>query len=365
MIKSIKLTDLNNKKGTINLKFNDDINILTGKNGSGKTTIMKTLWYLISGNIERVAKEIKFDSIELLTSTFFLTIKSQNKTHTFILYNNKQKDKKLFEISTHISNVNIDDLNHMTCKLLDKSVFFPTFRRMEGGYSIEDVDDRLKRKSKFQSTLHGHADLLSVYNHKFVSSISTEDIKIILSNKYAEASEFVDKSSKDLAMKITKKINKYKPDTYKKDVELEMGRTILNQIKEEVKKFEDHRSKVFNSIDILSKLIKDIFEYDGIKLSEHLVLGTEKNSIDSDLLSAGEKQMLSFLTYNLFYNDCPFFIDEPELSLHVDWQRLLIPILRKQHTTNQMIISTHSPFIYTQYNDKEICINNDKGYSNE
>ena len=39
----------------------------------------------------------------------------------------------------------------------------------------------------------------------------------------------------------------------------------------------------------------------------------------------GEKQMLSFLCYNAFANQTCIFIDEPEISLHVDWQRILFP----------------------------------------
>ena len=59
-------------------------------------------------------------------------------------------------------------------------------------------------------------------------------------------------------------------------------------------------------------------------------------------------------------NSC-FFIDEPEISLHADWQRKFIPLLTDQSPTNQFFISTHSPFIYSLYTDKEIEISTDKG----
>ncbi len=92
-----------------------------------------------------------------------------------------------------------------------------------------------------------------------------------------------------------------------------------------------------------------------------LSLGNSKQGINSSLLSAGEKQMLSFLVYNAFYEDTIFIIDEPEINLHVDWQRQLLPALLKQGTTNQFIVATHSPFIYGNYPDKEIQLHNDKG----
>ena len=71
--------------------------------------------------------------------------------------------------------------------------------------------------------------------------------------------------------------------------------------------------------------------------------------------------MLSFLCYNTFSKNKVIFIDEPELSLHPDWQRLLVPTLLKQGNNNQFFIATHSPFIYTKYPDKEIMISSDKG----
>jgi predicted ATPase len=75
--------------------------------------------------------------------------------------------------------------------------------------------------------------------------------------------------------------------------------------------------------------------------------------------------MLSFIAYNAFYRDAVFFIDEPELSLHVDWQRQLFPTLMSQEASNQFIIATHSPFIYSKYPDKEILIDAHRGDSGE
>ncbi len=66
MIKSLKVTGLNQGL-SFDLNFHEDINIITGRNGSGKTTVLKLLWYAISGNIERIFEEIKFESFEVVT----------------------------------------------------------------------------------------------------------------------------------------------------------------------------------------------------------------------------------------------------------------------------------------------------------
>ncbi len=54
-------------------------------------------------------------------------------------------------------------------------------------------------------------------------------------------------------------------------------------------------------------------------------------------------------------------IDEPELSLHVDWQRQLFAILIGQEASNQFVVATHSPFIYSKYPDKEIQLDAERG----
>jgi hypothetical protein len=51
MIKSIEIKGLPNKWDH-NITFYDDISLLTGRNGAGKTAVVKLAWYLISGNIE-------------------------------------------------------------------------------------------------------------------------------------------------------------------------------------------------------------------------------------------------------------------------------------------------------------------------
>ena len=119
------------------------------------------------------------------------------------------------------------------------------------------------------------------------------------------------------------------------------------------------------SIDAVSKLIEKLFNHSGISFGRRLSFGDKAEAIYSDELSAGEKQMLSFICYNAFYDNTIFFIDEPELSLHVDWQRQLYPILKSQNKNNQFIFATHSPFIYGKFPDKEIMINIDKGFLEE
>ena len=60
-----------------------------------------------------------------------------------------------------------------------------------------------------------------------------------------------------------------------------------------------------------------------------------------------------FCATNAFSEVKYIFIDEPELSLHPDWQRLLIPLLEYQGTEKQFFIASHSPYIGMKYEDNE------------
>jgi len=128
----------------------------------------------------------------------------------------------------------------------------------------------------------------------------------------------------------------------------------IENIRKKATEYGDRQEALLQPFTTLSKFIATVFADKGITISGGLVLGVGKEKIPSDLLSAGEKQILSFLVYNAFFDSVPIFIDEPEMSLHVDWQRILFPTLLEQKTNNQFIVATHSPFIYSKYQDKEM-----------
>lgn len=62
-------------------------------------------------------------------------------------------------------------------------------------------------------------------------------------------------------------------------------------------------------------------------------------------LSSGEKQMLVILLTVLVEDKKHYalLMDEPEISLHIEWQQQLINIIRELNPNVQIILSTHSP----------------------
>ncbi len=64
-------------------------------------------------------------------------------------------------------------------------------------------------------------------------------------------------------------------------------------------------------------------------------------------LSSGEKQMLAILLTVLVEDNEPtvLFMDEPEVSLHIEWQKRLIDLCLELNPQVQIILTTHSPAV--------------------
>ena len=377
MIRRLKVKGLNNRIDS-ELEFNEDLNIITGKNGSGKTTLLKLLWYLISGNLERIFPEIPFQSVSIEADEFFLSITQGDSDEISLVWKFPgEEEGKTTRPLEQLDRI-LDRLNRQIARAIGTSLFFPTFRRIEGGFSgrgtvsvsdspfiadFERFPSRRPRRrianratDRLQEAMAELSTVLSVYEHKFIASISTHDIVELLTEKYAAISQRTNTLHIDLSKEITQKISATK--------EQEEAILLLDGIQERVREVAEERDELLRPFSVLDKRIPEIFHYDGIRVTPGIVLGEEneeKEAIASDKLSAGEKQMLSFLCYNTFSEKTAIFIDEPELSLHVDWQRLLLPTLLEQGTENQFFIATHSPFIYSKYPDKEILLGDDRG----
>jgi ABC-type glutathione transport system ATPase component len=64
-------------------------------------------------------------------------------------------------------------------------------------------------------------------------------------------------------------------------------------------------------------------------------------------LSSGEKQILIILLTVLVEDNQPYvlFMDEPEVSLHMEWQKRLVDLCIELNPNVQIILTTHSPAI--------------------
>lgn len=68
-------------------------------------------------------------------------------------------------------------------------------------------------------------------------------------------------------------------------------------------------------------------------------------------LSSGEKHLIIFLIETALNADNTyiFLADEPELSLHVEWQEMLVPAILELSPKVQILFATHSPDVVNKY----------------
>jgi predicted ATP-dependent endonuclease of OLD family len=82
--------------------------------------------------------------------------------------------------------------------------------------------------------------------------------------------------------------------------------------------------------------------------TNHLIFVDEGEMIPLYKLSSGEKQLLLILFRVFLMEDQPYILlmDEPEISLHIEWQYKLFEEIRRLNTNCQIITSTHSPSLF-------------------
>jgi predicted ATPase len=371
-LKKVIIKGLNNKVDC-NSEFHNDINVVTGINGCGKTTLLKILWYAISGNIERLVSDISFESFYLETSHFCLSLFNDDGIQWQHIANGI-KQNGFINLGEYNSANEIEVLKSLIIKDRTASLFFPTFRRIEGAYLktianirsmgmtekiLSDILDKPidAFSIKIQDDFEKLSDTLTSLEHKFICSVSTHDLGYLLRLHHAKTTEKIDEYSRALNKSLISNLENIKSGIEdSKDESL----AIVSKLQQEVADVDNKRDELLQPFKVLSELVTKVMRYKGVKLDD-FTIGESDDAIDSRMLSAGEQQMLSFLCYNAFYEDSIIFIDEPELSLHADWQRRLFPNLMKQQSSNQFVVATHSPFIYSKYEDKEIVLSEEKG----
>lgn len=101
---------------------------------------------------------------------------------------------------------------------------------------------------------------------------------------------------------------------------------------------------------LFQDMIDDLFKETGKKIvrTENEIKFSQLGELlEPYQLSSGEKQMLAILLTVLVEDNKPYvlFMDEPEVSLHFEWQKRLIELVMKLNPNVQLIMTTHSPAV--------------------
>jgi predicted ATP-dependent endonuclease of OLD family len=132
---------------------------------------------------------------------------------------------------------------------------------------------------------------------------------------------------------------------------------VLQRVVERIDALEDQIARAMEARTKLQSLVERLFSG-----NKRLVLGDTsvevhaKNDVKIGLqsLSSGEKHILRILFEALRAGPSSLIIDEPEISLHIDWQRELIKALRELNPKCQLIVATHSPEVMAEIDNSKI-----------
>ncbi|MGY4293091.1 ABC-type cobalamin/Fe3+-siderophores transport system ATPase subunit [Bradyrhizobium sp. i1.4.4] len=140
--------------------------------------------------------------------------------------------------------------------------------------------------------------------------------------------------------------------------------SIIERAVDKIEVANTRENAISRPIETYTRIMNSFFEDSrkGIVLDQNTVrvrLPSGK-STDITALSSGERQIFVLITHLLFNpsmrDENILLIDEPELSLHLKWQRQFVPAIRTASPSIQMILATHSPEIIFDAEDKMISL---------
>lgn len=122
---------------------------------------------------------------------------------------------------------------------------------------------------------------------------------------------------------------------------------IYAERREEEQAIEDFANLINDYLKISGTAEKE-FVFDKQKVELQVINNFTKGSLKLGALSSGEKQIVSIFARLLLDPDKKYLIiiDEPELSLSIEWQQRFLPDIHNRSSCNQLIAVTHSPFIF-------------------
>ena len=418
----------------INQEFQEGVNVLFGKNGTGKTTLLHILANLLNGDYKRFAyTEFKTIRVQLNDETNIVVSKQRAEKDSYINVNingdlvakdlstreilEQKEAREVLELSARNYRERIPRWlgNEENTPILPVA-YFPAFRTMIEAWTSAEYKARHPKEIQFLSTSFAR-DLFG----SFVPSLnypSPIEIERELSEEIDEALVKIARADREYFGELLPSIFQVlSTDSHASESNLsEEGgsEAILEEINSLVKKLEDYplkaaptitklRSSVSSfQVDEESKRIaeqvlniyrKALREVVSVQENSFRSIETYLTSINSFLegksieislagtrlrgkasvgikfeagipktisgirraLSSGERQIVTLIYAATHMSKQQIvLIDEPEISLHVDWQRHLLQKMSDQLGERQIIVCTHSPVIGADYEDRVV-----------
>lgn len=399
----------------IECNLNDDVNIIIGANGSGKSTFLNLIEGVLQCDVPALLS-VQFKSVTLfLNSTEIKYIKltqEQGEESPVFTYSfgNKMKFKFSYFDYRRVARASyrnpvIDDIRTqlediVKISWLSVNRFNLNLERDRaenrsfGGIEVDDNMVNIKLRTLmhdlvvYRLRLGNHINQLGTKQNQEVFSLLlfNKEYDVYNPDKVQAFAQLDSKSTQTSLFKIFNQlgISSEKRDDIKEHIKAmsevvskvqNKETLILNdvfplslinrtmQLIEISKKYTAEAENIMEPVNNYIKCLQRFMEDKEFSFSDnsgelHIDIkpilskdkGRElvgKKTISYNSLSSGEKQLLILLTQTLLQENKKFvFIaDEPELSLHIDWQHKIIGAIRDLNPNAQIIVATHSPEI--------------------
>ncbi|EPI4970141.1 AAA family ATPase [Enterobacter hormaechei] len=355
-------------KGTVSeLDLNKRITILTGYNGSGKTTLLKAIHETIAIYNDTIyphkrkglAVDIYFENsykirnftlpedarqLDLNDQSFVakhvkitdkLDLAYKKLLNSLTRNNSAEKIKSKDNIKIGEDSKKNSSYNGLVIFPKDNSKKLSSILYCDELFFFSDDEDSTSKEKLEELDVYSRSNNLAKTLYILLQEFSKESI---LNEKEREKID---------AMNEIKSMLDYVPE----DRKLSLEKTIR-----ELEEKSDYKRELNDFIAI----VNSFFELTNRKIfidNEGLIsLEYKENYYKWFDFSKGEMTLLSLLLVVYLHRNenVIFLFDEPDLSLHIKWQKNLISKLAAIAPSSQFIISTHSPALIGNYNDQSV-----------
>lgn len=384
-IGGFRISGLAGRRKQVACDLNPDINVFWGLNGTGKTSLLKILHSALTADATNLVR-VPFTSAEVrvLANTDGGTVRKLSKKKASDPH---EREQALFLLANGEILPMIDDLSDAQLSLLRRATGLE-WESSPSGAPLRPLAHRYLPISRVsESRRRGSqkpvAELLdeATFDQIFAQQIqeiwrdySTQalvQIRSVQERGLAEVlsvvlgqQDTVDVSI-DMSAEQAYTLVQQFFDMQRLRPKLPSSRAFGGRYRESalVRRIVAEISDVQKDVDVAQEPQRKIAELvDSLFAGgKHVTLGARdvsvsvgKTEIPLESLSSGEKQMLRILVECVAARRSCILIDEPELSMHVDWQHRLVECMRTVNPHAQIILATHSPEVMANLADSAI-----------
>ena len=196
-----------------------------------------------------------------------------------------------------------------------------------------------------RSPLITEAELKTIVNVSHEEGVLELDERTMINNVF----DFGDSKAKDVMTPRTDIVAVPLDVTYDEYVHLI---NLLHKLIASYDQQKHYDDRINGFVNTCNKYLNDKhFRYNPSNLTLGIYLNDfseEQEPVKLTQLSSGEKQIVSLFSKLYLESDekSIVIVDEPELSLSIRWQQMLLPDIMRSHNCRFLLAVTHSPFIF-------------------